>query len=71
MDKRNMDSRKLLWLFKKHFDTHLITFETPVVFFNLLINNIFFLDKFEISFNFAIVSKTIFKDWKQILLTLY
>ena len=43
MDKRNMDNRKLLWLFKKHFDTHLITFETPVVFFNLLINNIFFL----------------------------
>lgn len=43
MDKRNMDNRKLLWLFKKHFDTHLITFEIPVVFFNLLINNIFFL----------------------------
>ena len=43
MDKRNMDNRKLLWLFKKHFDTHLITFETPVVFFNLIINNIFFL----------------------------
>ena len=43
MDKRNMDNRKLLWLFKKQFDTHLITFETPVVFFNLLINNIFFL----------------------------
>ncbi len=43
MDKRNMDNRKLLWLFKKHFDTHLITFESPVVFFNLLINNIFFL----------------------------
>lgn len=43
MDKRNMDNRKLLWLFKKHFDTHLITFESPLVFFNLLINNIFFL----------------------------
>ena len=43
MDKRNLDNRKLLWLFKKHFDTHLITFESPVVFFNLLINNIFFL----------------------------
>ena len=40
---RKKDNIKLLCAAKKHFDTHLITFKLPVVFFNLLINNIFFL----------------------------
>lgn len=57
MDKRNMDNRKLLWLFKKHFDTHLITFETPVVFFNLLINNIFFLINLKLVLTFPLFRK--------------